>query len=80
MEEHEVGSQLLRHPDALRRQLPMGLEEDSMGDAIVAKLLLLPRDDDGGLGGLGVVAQSHVQSEDVVGVFGHLTRGNRGRW
>eukprot|EP00964_Phaeocystis_antarctica_P092432 scaffold59457_cov61-Phaeocystis_antarctica.AAC.1 len=70
-QQHEAVRQLLRHADLLQRELAVRVEQDLVGDAVVAQLLLLPRDDDGGLGGLRVVTQRHVQPEDVVGVLGH---------
>mmetsp|Transcript_49354 Transcript_49354/g.163451 ORF Transcript_49354/g.163451 Transcript_49354/m.163451 type:complete len:276 (-) Transcript_49354:2617-3444(-) len=52
----------------------MRVEEDLVRHAVVSNLLLLPCDDDCRLGRLRVVAQRHVELEDVVGVLGHAIR------
>jgi len=47
------------------------LVEDAVSDPVVARCALVVCDDDGGLGGLLVVLQGHIELEDVLGVLGH---------
>mmetsp|Transcript_2595 Transcript_2595/g.8669 ORF Transcript_2595/g.8669 Transcript_2595/m.8669 type:complete len:281 (+) Transcript_2595:2015-2857(+) len=62
--------QLSRHGDPLPLQILVRVEEHLVCDLVVAQLLLLPCDDDGGASSLPVGAEGHVEAEDVVGVLG----------
>mmetsp|Transcript_56714 Transcript_56714/g.101124 ORF Transcript_56714/g.101124 Transcript_56714/m.101124 type:complete len:216 (+) Transcript_56714:1886-2533(+) len=74
VQQHEVALQVGGNADLLGLQVLVRVKQDPVGHTVAAHLLLLLGDDHRCLGRLLVVAQRHVQPEDVVGVFGLAVR------
>ena len=71
VQEYKLLSQVCAHHDISLLETTHRLSDDAMSKGIVAHVLLLASNNQGGLGSILILFQGHVQPVDVVGVLWH---------